>query len=166
MISGSYLVQTIHFFRGVNDSITSATRWIHVGSNALQASSARKPQTLAASHRVPWSGGGGKEKKEKWLSKVRIGQVAGRHFFCSNAEEIREAVVAAVAAAQLAVSPLPRHGKRAAAAASLPRLRVPEHKSYSGCSFIFTCKVVVVFFSLPPPHPFIDFKATRQYLLH
>lgn len=26
-----YLVQTIHFFRGVNDSITSATQRIHVG---------------------------------------------------------------------------------------------------------------------------------------
>lgn len=31
MLQRPYLVQTIHFFRGVNDSITSATRRIHVG---------------------------------------------------------------------------------------------------------------------------------------
>lgn len=30
-ISGSYLIQAIEFFRGVNGSFTFGTRWIHVG---------------------------------------------------------------------------------------------------------------------------------------
>lgn len=53
IFSCPYLVQTIHFFRGVNDSITSATRRIHVGGALSMLASQGKPPKGAGRACVP-----------------------------------------------------------------------------------------------------------------
>lgn len=53
---GSYLIQAIDFFRGVNGSFTFATRWIHVGGMLFKLVSEKTTGVPAAASDNEWPG--------------------------------------------------------------------------------------------------------------